>query len=295
SLGHPPSLLELHRWGRFGVRSYRQEFRSWHGFLQGLGALDAAHQQLEAEAGPFLAEVEQTPMTRSFKMVVLASFLQRGGLDAPVAVDTLVADFRAYFAASPHRRRDLGPEVADLEAVTPERLRAYVLGNPLAAWTNPNRRTFFALEADALRYTGPAASDPALFRAAVEARLAWRLAAYFERRYERRDTFHVIHNAGDRAVIQLGDGTGDGLPRGWVPVRVGGRKLWAKVAKVAINVLKAEPQDGPEPPNMLTEVLEGFFGPGGYRSTHRNRVRLQPAEEPGVWVLEPMGPRPSPA
>ncbi|MEB3196520.1 MAG: DEAD/DEAH box helicase family protein [Candidatus Sericytochromatia bacterium] len=297
NLGHPPSLLELHRWGRFAVRSYRQEFRSWHAFLQTLGTLDAAHQQLESEVGSFLLEVEQTPMTRAFKMVVLEAFVRRGGLDVPVAVDALVADFRAYFAASPHRQRDLGPEVAALDSVPPDRLRAYVMNNPIAAWTNPGkgkRRLFFSLDGNTLRYTGPSASDPALFRAAVEARLDWRLTAYFERRYERRDTFRVIHNAGDQGLIQLGDGTGDGLPRGWVAVLVGGRRLWAKVAKVAINVLKTEPVDGPEVPNLLTEVLEGFFGPGGYRSTYRNQVRLRPAEEAGVWVIEPVGPRQSP-
>jgi hypothetical protein len=34
-------------------------------------------------------------------------------------------------------------------------------------------------------------------------------------------------------------------------------------------------------------VLETLFGPGGYRSTHRNRVRITPGED-GVWVIEPV-------
>jgi hypothetical protein len=291
AVGHTPTLLEMQRWGRFGVRTYRQEFRSWHNFLAAIDALDSAHRQLEAEVGSFLVEVEATAMTRSFKMVVLEAFVRRGGLERPVSIDSLVEDFRSFFVSSPGRRRDLGPEVSDLEAVAPDRLRAYVMSNPLAAWTGAGTRsqraTYFTLEGDALLYTGPAASASELFREAVLARTAWRLADHFERRYERRDVYNVIHAAGDRGIIQLGDGTRKPFPQGWLQVRVGDRLWWAKVAKVAINVLKDHPTDGPSPPNRLTEVLEELFGPGGYRSTHRNRVRITPGED-DVWVIEPV-------
>jgi hypothetical protein len=291
AVGHPPTLLDVQRWGRFGVRTYRQEFRSWHGFLAAIDALDSAHRQLEAEVGAFLAEVEATAMTRSFKMVVLEAFVRRGGLERPVSIDTLVDDFRTFFAASPGRRRDLGPEVADIEVVAPERLRAYVLGNPLAAWTGAatrsQRATFFKIEGEKLRYIGPTASASELFREAVLARTAWRLADHFERRNERRDVYNVIHAPGDRGIIQLGDGTRTPFPQGWLQVRVGDRPWWAKVAKVAINVLKEAPTDGPSPPNRLTEVLEELFGPEGYRSSHRNRVRITCGED-GMWVIEPV-------
>jgi superfamily II DNA or RNA helicase/HKD family nuclease/predicted house-cleaning noncanonical NTP pyrophosphatase (MazG superfamily) len=291
AVGRPPTPLDMHRWGRFSVRAYRQEFRSWHGFLAAIDALNSAHRQLEAEVGSFLTEVEATAMTRSFKMVVLEAFVRRGGLERPVPIDSLVEDFRDFFVSSPGRRRDLGPEVSDLEAVAPDRLRAYVLGNPLAAWTGAatrsQRATYFALEENALLYTGPTANDPVLFRDAVLVRTAWRLADHFERRYERRDTYNVIHASDDRGIIQLGDGTRTPFPQGWLQVRIGDRRWWAKVAKVAINVLKEAPTDGPSPPNRLTEVLEELFGPGGYRSTHRNRVRITPGED-DVWVIEPV-------
>ncbi|MEB3186190.1 MAG: hypothetical protein VKP72_01985 [bacterium] len=70
------------------------------------------------------------------------------------------------------------------------------------------------------------------------------------------------------------------------PVQVGGREMWAKFAKVAINVLKKFPRD--DAPNRMTEVLEEVFGPGGFRSDRRNRVRIVPGEGE-TWCISPVG------
>ena len=50
SLGHPPNLLELHRWGRYDVRLYRQEYGSWYAFLRTQKALTPDEIQLEKTA-----------------------------------------------------------------------------------------------------------------------------------------------------------------------------------------------------------------------------------------------------
>ena len=80
------------------------------------------------------------------------------------------------------------------------------------------------------------------------------------------------------------------IPRGegWKPVLMNGERLYAKFAKVAINVVKREPTDGDAVPNVLTEVLEAMFGPGGYMPGRGNRVRIAPVQgEPGTCAIEP--------
>jgi hypothetical protein len=38
----------------------------------------------------------------------------------------------------------------------------------------------------------------------------------------------------------------------------------------------------------MTEVLEELFGPGGFRSDRRNRVRIMPGEGE-TWCISPVG------
>jgi hypothetical protein len=291
-LGHAPSLMETHRWGRFPVRLLRREFGTWNRYLEAAGALAPVQAALEAEAGLFLAEVEKTQMTKSYKMVLLEAFVRRGGLSAPVALEVLVEDFRRFFLESPRHRKDLeGADLGDLERVSAEKLRDHVLRNPVAAWLNPGkggRSVYFERSGDDLLYVGPRPRDVVAFEEAVLERVAWRLAAYFETRYERVDTFKVMHS-GEKGIIMLGDNSRGVVPRdqGWKPVQVGGREMWAKFAKVAINVLKEFPTD--EAPNRMTEVLEDLFGPGGFRSDRRNRVRIVPGEGE-TWCISPVGP-----
>lgn len=191
-LGRRPRMLELQLQGRYEVKPYRQEFRSWFGFLGAINALSLEERELEQQVGAFLAELERTPMTRSYKMVVLEAFVQLGGLAAPVSVDALVTAFRTFFLTSPRHMRDLaGTPIAELSAVPDKELRAYVIRNPLAAWTNSGadgqRIVFFRLDPSAgtFAYVGPAATDAARFAAAIHERTEFRLADYFRARYER--------------------------------------------------------------------------------------------------------------
>lgn len=304
-LGHRPTMLAVQRWGRYDVRLYRQEFGAWNRFREGLGALSPEEQRLEAEAGGLLAELEKTPMTKSYKMVVLLAFLRLGGLNAPVSLDALVAAFRAYFLESVRHARDLErTEIVAIAEVSDASLRTYLLKNPLAAWTNAGakgeRQVYFTLDeaAGALAYVGPAVSEPALLEAAMLERAEFRLAEYFEVRFERRNVFNVINSGEDRGIVMLGTDEQAPIPRGqgWVAVRMNGERLWAKFAKIAINVLKARPDDGAGEPNLLTQALEAMFGPGGYLPQRGNRVRIAPApDDPATLEITAYRAGPAPA
>lgn len=295
ALGYAPSMLELHRHGRYDVRAYRQEFGSWFKLLQSQERLTAIDQALEAEAGPFLLELEKTAMTKSYKMVVLSVFLEAGGLQRPVPIEELVAGFRDFFTSSRKHARDLvGTEIEAIDQVSDDRLKAYLERNPLAAWTNAGkngeRSVYFAYDASLGHFTfvGPKASDTVAYAAAIEGRVEFRLAEYFEVRFERKNVFNVINAGDNRGIIMLGSDESAPIPRaqGWKPVMMNGRRWWAKFAKIAVNVLKESPDDVASP-NLLTEQLEFMFGPGGYLPQQGNRVRITPVpNEDDMWLID---------
>ncbi|MNS14895.1 UvrABC system protein B [compost metagenome] len=296
ALGHRPTLLELHRQGRFDVRAYRQEFRSWFKFLSGLDRLSPVEIALEQEAGGFLLELEKTQMTKSYKMVVLKVLLERAELFGTLSIEALVEGFRAFFVTNPKHARDLmGTDVAAIADVSDAQLRAYIERNPLAAWTNAGkagqRQVYFAYDATAgiFTYVGPRTQDDKALALSVRARVEYRLAEYFEVRFERKNVFKVITAGQNRGIIMLGDDQTAPIPRdqGWTSVQVNGQRLWAKFAKIAINVLKEHPDDS-DGPNLLTEQLEVMFGKDGFLPSAQNRVRIAPLPgEPDVWSIEP--------
>jgi superfamily II DNA or RNA helicase/predicted house-cleaning noncanonical NTP pyrophosphatase (MazG superfamily) len=294
-LGHLPTMLEMHRHGRYDVRAYRQEFGSWFKFLLSQERLGATDQTLETEAGPFLLELEKTAMTKSYKMVVLSVFLDVGGLQRPVPIDELVAGFRGFFTSSRKPARDLvGTEIEAIDQVSDDRLRTYLERNPLAAWTNPGkngeRTVYFAYDESqgTFSFVGPRASNAEAYVAAIADRVEFRLAEYFEVRFERKNVFNVINAGDERGIIMLGSDESAPIPRaqGWKPVMMNGRRWWAKFAKIAVNVLKEAPDDNASP-NLLTEQLEVMFGPGGHLPQHGNRVRITPIpEETDMWLID---------
>jgi hypothetical protein len=75
-----------------------------------------------------------------------------------------------------------------------------------------------------------------------------------------------------------------GLPVGWHVVSINGKHLYGKFVKVALNVLKATPNESREEGNVLTEELETMFGgrlPAGAR------VRFVKAVGSSVWEIHP--------
>ena len=64
-----------------------------------------------------------------------------------------------------------------------------------------------------LRYVGPQASGQDAFLAAVQERVQYRLAEYFELRFERKNVFNVINAGEDRGIIMLGADEAAGLQK----------------------------------------------------------------------------------
>lgn len=105
-LGRRPTYLELHLQGKANVREYRQEFKSYVGFLHWADELNDQEQQAFHRVEPWLREVESTGMAKSYKMVVLLYMLERGIENwlTPVTPKEVAPFFHHYLTEKEYRK-----------------------------------------------------------------------------------------------------------------------------------------------------------------------------------------------
>lgn len=104
-LGRRPAYLELHLHGEAASREYRQEFRTYVGFLNWAGELTEQEQAALIRWERWLVEVEGTVMTKSYKMVLLLAMLQRGKEDwhKPISPEEAAPFFHRYLTEKEYR------------------------------------------------------------------------------------------------------------------------------------------------------------------------------------------------
>ena len=96
SLGRRPTLAEFYRSGA-SVQAMRQQHGSWFELVESMGDLQEEEARAMKTLGGLLREVEVTPMTKSFKMVLLEAWLEMDGLVSPPSV----ADCAAILGGPP--------------------------------------------------------------------------------------------------------------------------------------------------------------------------------------------------
>jgi superfamily II DNA or RNA helicase/SAM-dependent methyltransferase/SOS-response transcriptional repressor LexA len=135
-LGRRPTLTEFYRSGA-SVALMRQQLGSWFQFVAEMGDLDTEERDATQQAASLLRAVETTSMTKSFKMVLLETFLELDGLVKPCPVDELTRRSKEVL----HRRRpllaDLSGDMLDA-AGNSEQWARYWRDNPIKAWTGGN-------------------------------------------------------------------------------------------------------------------------------------------------------------
>ena len=256
-IGTRPTASEAFHDG-FDPKGARAGYGSWFQFVRHMGDFDAPHDAAEAELRDLLQALEVTPMTRSFKMLVLLAVIADGGLPGRVSVERLAARVRMIARRSAALRSELG-DAFDDEGQLVELLER----NPIAAWTEgqgTGGRRYFAYAgrqfsttfavADRLR---DAAND------LVSELAEWRLAQYLARRRDQgvdRILCKVSHSGGRPILFLPPRDRTPGIPEGWVDVDVDGVTHQAKFAKVAVNVLHALGEEH----NVLPDVLRGWYG-----------------------------------
>src|SRR5262249_57179689 len=113
----------------------RRSHGSWLGYVASMGDLTAPQAELvhdagaERQASRFLAELEITPMTKSYKMLVLEAMLNADRLPGSITIDELVQGVVRLAERSARFASDLGVPLTDALAV-----RRHLEKNPIAAW-----------------------------------------------------------------------------------------------------------------------------------------------------------------
>ena len=195
NLKRRPSMIEVALQGDVHPRVYLRSFGSWYAMHQemekrlGYRVIQESERRLYAEAGEFLAEIERTPMSLSYKMVVLSAWLNRDkGLLRPFALREIAISFREFFL-DPFRRVDLEKtRIFNLDNVTNRMLESYLLGtrNVIRSLAGLDKRemsqSFFQYSPNSqeLVYVGKGASLDG-FSEALRERVIYRLFVYYQR------------------------------------------------------------------------------------------------------------------
>lgn len=184
--GRRPSYLDLHLHGTAPSREYRQEFKSYVGFLNWAGELSEEEQAVFAQSESWLQEVESTVMSKSYKMVLLLAMLERGPnhWKNPITPQEAAPFFHRYLTEKEYRRRiDFSDKETGrlAEEYNEDKVAALIARMPMTKWSGSSKGlvTFtngvFSINKEAI-------SDSILVYDWTREICLYRLHAYFERK-----------------------------------------------------------------------------------------------------------------
>jgi Helicase conserved C-terminal domain len=268
--GTRPLAVEAFHEG-YNPRAARRSHGSWLRMVAELGDLDSSGTAVTQDAGPdtagptpggFLEQIEITPMTRSYKMLVLLAMLNEDRLPGAIDVSHLVRAIGRLAERSAQMQADIGVPLTDVEGV-----RRHLEQNPIAAWcggAGTGGTEYFRYEGRvfASRFDVPTERREA-FQTLARELVEWRLAEYLARtpsdeiQLVDRIVCKVSH-ANRRPILFLPDRAAHpAIPRGTVPIVVDGEAFEADFVKVAVNVIR---KPGSER-NELPRLMRTWFGP----------------------------------
>ncbi len=266
-------------------RTASRRHGSWFGFVEAMDNLSAEEALALHGSRAFLDALESTRMTRSFKMLVLLAMLNTDTLPGPgIGIDALTADFARLAGRTP-KLADVGVPPDD-----PDAIRSLIEKNPIKAWTGEHAvpgDSPFAYEEGTFRYTGNVPDSLRnAFQGLVRELVDWRLAEYLSRvgppAAETSITLKVSH-AGGRPILFLPDRfRTPGVPEGWQPVLIDGKRHEANFVKIAVNVVRLSDTEE----NVLPSILRGWFGHDAGLPGTNHSVICERIDE--VWAMRPL-------
>jgi superfamily II DNA or RNA helicase/HKD family nuclease/diadenosine tetraphosphate (Ap4A) HIT family hydrolase len=281
--GQRPTASEAFHDG-YLPRAARTAYGSWFGLVRDMGDFSADDEAAWSAAASFLAGLEVTRMTASFKMLVLQAMLNTDSLpgDEGIGIAALTNEFARLARRLPALSKEVGPALDD-----PVALRKLIETNPINAWTGSGAikdEVAFAYQNQRLRYLGtipPAAREA--FRGLVRELVDWRLAEYLSRSPTRPDStgfvMKVSHTGGKPILFLPDRKQSPGIPEGWQIVSIDGTPHRANFVKIAVNVVQTEGSNQ----NVLQDILRKWFGPDAGRPGTDFRVECLPEGDGWVW------------
>jgi superfamily II DNA or RNA helicase/diadenosine tetraphosphate (Ap4A) HIT family hydrolase len=285
SNGARPLAVEVFEDG-FDPKSVRRSgYGSWLDFVRLMGDLTDQQAGSSQQQRDFLEQLEVTPMTRSYKMLVLLAMIGADAFPGSISVEELTRRFGELARRSAALRADVGADLED-----PAKLQRLVVDNPVRAWAGGKGMggdAFFEYEDGHFSTTF---SVPEIEREALQdlaRELAeWRLTVYARRTAHGTSTDRIVCRviqSNGRPFLKLPDRARQpGIPEGWQEVLAGDRELQAKFVKIAVNVMVRPGSDE----NVLPEVLRDWFGP---EAGHPGRVHDVVLDRHGdTYVMSPV-------
>jgi superfamily II DNA or RNA helicase/HKD family nuclease len=185
-LGYRPTYLQLHLYGRSEAAEYKSEFKSYIGFLYWAGELSKREKEVFSKYESWLVEVERTPMTKSYKMVVLQAMLQRGSSrwHLPITPQEVAPFFHRYLTEKEYRKRiDFSDkETKRLWVYDEEKVSRLIAKMPMTKWSgSSNGLLSFDNNVFSLTFSIEPEDEEILYKWTKEI-CEYRLHVYFERK-----------------------------------------------------------------------------------------------------------------
>ncbi len=196
SLARRPTLSELYRAGS-SMQDMRRQHGNWFEFVRDMGDLAADETEILETMRDFLAEVETTAMTKSFKMVLLEAFLELDGFAAPPTVGALASRSWAVMQRRKALLSDLPESMAATIGEEPDQWLRYWTENPINAWIGGNRgkeaSRFFGVDEGKFVFAGTHSKGESSTAASMLQELVdYRLASYEVRRQASVSSSNVL-------------------------------------------------------------------------------------------------------
>jgi len=260
---------------------------SWLDFVSISGDLNAIEKEVLVRHRDFLAELETTPMSKSYKMVTLLALLQESALPGVLEIGNIVGAVRRIVRRSAALQADFGGDVDD------QTLQKVLEENPITAWVGgrgTGGRSYFSYQnGQFATLFDEQNSSREVFQDLVREIVEWRLTDYLRRTINSGTTAEFVCKviqSGGRPSIKLPERERSvAIPDGWAPVTVETVPHEVNFAKIAVNVIRLPGSEA----NVLPEITRRWFGPdAGQRGTDF-RVRFRSGE--GGLEMAPIGDR----
>ena len=267
----------------YNPRAVNSEYGSWLDFLRIKGALSDEETETLESHRQFLAHLGLTPMSKSYKMVLLEAMLSRITLAESIDIAELTQAFIARARRSAQLAADVSVDLGDTDAV--QRL---LIKNPIHAWTGGNTNkgpVYFRFEDGRFGSTRSGHAIEGL-TGLVRELVDWRLVEYLERGTGSDTTdggfVAKVSQTNGRPILFLDRARYPHTPTGDLPIWVDGDEYIASFVKIALNKVV---KDG-DRANLLPSILRGWFGPDAGQPGTLHQVEFSP--EQGEWRMAPL-------
>ncbi|KZR59696.1 DEAD/DEAH box helicase family protein [Pseudobacillus badius] len=185
-LGRRPTYLEFHLQANADSKAVKEYYRSYPGFLQAINELSEKEEEVFFRYKEWLQEAERTPMSKSYKMVVLLYMLSKGPdrwLE-PIAAEEAAGFFHHYLTSKEYRKnKDLSDtQGSKLIEYDEKKIAALISKMPMTKWSGSSKG-LVSFENSRFRiHLNAESEDQEILFAWTEQICHYRLHWYFEKK-----------------------------------------------------------------------------------------------------------------